>query len=74
MKMKLTQSELDLLAPFPAQLIEMRDILKTFDLQIDPDKYSECIQNALQDDFRVLHNQLCSMVSTMQRYIDAGAA
>jgi hypothetical protein len=71
--MKLTQSELDTLAAYPTQLIEMRDTLRTFDLQIDPDRDNRGISNPLQADFRTMHNSLCSIVTTMQKLIDTGA-
>jgi hypothetical protein len=72
--MKLTQSELDILAAYPAQLIEMRDTLRTFDLQVDPDRNSRGVPNPLQTDFRTMHNSLCSIATTMQKLIDAGAS
>ena len=70
--MKLTQSELDILAAYPDQLIAMRDTLRTFDLQVDPEQNSRGNYNALQVDFRVFHNSLTAMATTMQQYIDAG--
>jgi hypothetical protein len=71
--MKLTQSELDILSPYPDQLVAMRDTLRTFDLQIDPDRDSRGVCNVLQADFRTMHNSLCSIVTTMQKLIDTGA-
>jgi hypothetical protein len=70
--MKLTQSELDTLSAYQPQLTEMRDTLKTFDLQVDPEQNSRGNYNALQVDFRVFHNSLTAMATTMQKYIDAG--
>jgi hypothetical protein len=71
--MKLTQSELDTLSAYPSQLTEMRDTLKTFDLQVNEEHNSRGFQNALQTDFRVMHNALYSVASTIQKLIDAGA-
>jgi putative lipoic acid-binding regulatory protein len=71
--MKLTRSELDILAAYPDQLIAMRDTLRTFDQRIDPEQSSKGHYNALQVDFRVFHNSLTAMAKTMQKYIDAGA-
>jgi hypothetical protein len=70
--MKLTQSELDTLSAYQPQLTEMRDTLKTFDLQVDLEQNSRGNYNALQVDFRVFHNSLTAMATTMQKYIDAG--
>ena len=70
--MKFTQSELDSLAGFPEQLIAMRETLSTFDLQVDPTFNSNYI-NPLQAVRRDMHNSLCSIATTMQQLIDAGA-
>jgi hypothetical protein len=53
--MKLTQSELDILSTYPDQLVAMRDTLRTFDLQIDPERNSRGFSNPLQSEFRLMH-------------------
>lgn len=70
--MKLTQPEIDTLSIYAPQLVEIRDVLRTFDLQIDEEYASKGFQNVLQHDFMAMHNTLCSLVNTMQKHIDAG--
>jgi hypothetical protein len=70
--MKLTQSELDTLSVYSSQLIEMRDNLRTFDLQPDLVQNSRGNYSPLQDDFRQFHNHLCSMSTAMRRLVEAG--
>jgi hypothetical protein len=71
--MRLNQSELDTLSVYSSQLIEMRDNLRTFDLQPDLVQNSRGNYTPLQDDFRRFHNQLCAMSVAMQKLVEAGA-
>ena len=69
--MKLSQAEVDTLSIHIPQLLEMRDTLKTFDLQIDEEYANKGFQNILQADLMLMHNTICSLVNVMQKHVNA---
>jgi hypothetical protein len=71
--MKLTQSELDILTGFQSQLTEMRDTLRTFDLQVDVGRNRFGEVNELQREFTNIHNSLCTIATTMGKRIAIGS-
>jgi uncharacterized protein involved in exopolysaccharide biosynthesis len=71
--MKLFQSELDTLAVYQTQLIEMQNQLRTFDLQVSEKQAERNILNELQSEFGQLHHKLSSLTSMMEKRIAMGA-
>jgi hypothetical protein len=71
--MKLTQPELDTLAVYQTQLIEMQNQLRTFDLQISEKQAEKNILNELQGEFGQLRCTLSSCASMMEKRIAMGA-
>jgi hypothetical protein len=71
--MKFTQSELDTLSAFQSQLLEMRGVIGTFDLQIDAERNRRGHINPLQANFTTMHNSLSALATTMQKLVDVGA-
>jgi hypothetical protein len=71
--MKLSQPELDSLTTYQSQLVDMRNQLKTFDLQVNEEQAAKGIYNELQDEFRQLHNGLSLFASLMEKRIAMGA-
>jgi hypothetical protein len=71
--MKLTQPELDTLAVYQAQLIEMLNQLRTFDLQVNEKQAEKNILNELQVEIGQLRHKLSSCASMMEKRIAMGA-
>jgi hypothetical protein len=71
--MKLTQPELDTLAVYQAQLIEMLNQLGTFDLQISEKQAEKNILGELQGEFGQIRGTLASCASMMEKRIAMGA-
>jgi hypothetical protein len=71
--MKLTQPELDTLAVYQAQLVEMLKQLRTFDLQVREEQAEKNILNDLQVEMGQLRHHLSSCASMMEKRIAMGA-
>jgi hypothetical protein len=71
--MKLTQPELDTLTVYQAQLIEMLNQLRTFDLQVNEKQAEKNILNELQVEIGQLRHKLSSCASMMKERIAMGA-
>jgi hypothetical protein len=66
--MKLTQAELDLLPTYQSQLTDMRTSLRAFDIHANEQPSA----SDMRREFVRMHNDLCFMIVTMQKYIDSG--
>jgi hypothetical protein len=71
--MKLNQPDLDTLAVYQTQLIEMLNQLRAFDLQVREEQAEKNILNELQVEIGQLRHKLSSCASVMKERIAMGA-
>jgi hypothetical protein len=67
--MKLNQAEIDLLPVYQSQLSDIRTSLRAFDIWNN----NEPLAVDARREFTRMHNDICFMITTMQKYIDSGA-